>query len=777
MVVTHRVSRTTFLPSSSTPSWLVCFAWLVLIASVSVNQSIGQDWRVRLDDGSIAPGQLVPSVVDDTIAIQTFGFKSPFQFDASAIVSLSRQGSKTDAADEQQPGILHFEMVDGNCFTGKLTSVDAERLRIESSVLGRLDLDRSKLQSISTNNNLGKRLYNGPSTGDRWLAGKSSETTSPIESTSLSALEGGVTVATNLELPEQSHISLELTWNGTPNFVIALGTMKTTFPNRIEEAKASARLEVWNSKLVLVRETDMSTEVVFLLNLSKPSVKQIRINIHLDQRNGEIAVTNAIGRLLGKLKQQAKKPQVGKCFQISNYGDPLSLDHLQVRQWSENLVRTEVEKDTVLLVDGKSLTASLDSWDATGEKFTVKAPNGEQTNIKQSDLKQISLSRLAGVPIEDTQNQQASDLPFVVLSDQSRFQAKFLASATDRLKLEVVGLPGNYEIACSQVENIFGARRKTEGDTKVTSSDEWLLGKVGILKMVETELRGQLSFEGEGKGATALVWQPSRSRNVSSLNESANGWIDFREASAKKKADNSVSGQLAFENGDIIDGKIVHIDDQGVTFESKQTSSKFASHDQIQSISLAPISSKTKLSSDLMKRLTTVPRIQKDHAPTHLLISISGDHVRGRLQSLNQDEIEIVVRNNTSKIPRASISTIIWLHHRDWQESEAPKGEVAQPMQATEEFSVHVIRKNDRGITFQPRSLEAGKLSGVSHLFGECMVNLEEADRIFFGTDLSKHVKSIRQYPWTLSLARYPLDFLENEGKDQPTGSPSDSDR
>lgn len=367
--------------------------------------------------------------------------------------------------------------------------------------------------------------------------------------------------------------------------------------------------------------------------------------------------------------------------------------------------------------------ASLDSWDAAGEMFTVKAPTGEQISIKQSDLSQISISRLAGVPIQGTQNRQVSDFPFVVLSDQSRFQAKFLASSTDRLRLEVVGMPGNYEIACSQVENISGAKRKTEGDTKVTTSDEWLLGKVGILKMAEADLRGRLSFEGQGKGAAALVWQPSRSRNVSRLNESADGWIDFRDASAKKKVDNSVSGQLAFENGDSIDGKIVQIDDQGVTFEPKQTTSQFASHEQIQSISLASLSSKAKLSSDLMKRLTTVPRIQKEHAPTHLLISISGDHVRGRLQSLNQDEIEMVVRNNTSKIPRASISTIIWLHHREWQKSEVAKGEVAQPMQATGEFSVHVVRKNDRGITFQPRYLEAGKLSGVSNLFGECVVD------------------------------------------------------
>ena len=111
------------------------------------------------------------------------------------------------------------------------------------------------------------------------------------------------------------------------------------------------------------------------------------------------------------------------------------------------------------------------------------------------------------------------------------------------------------------------------------------------------------------------------------------------------------------------------------------------------------------------------------------------------------------------------------------QEIEATTGEETQPMKASEGFSIHVVRKNDRGITFHPQSLVTGKLRGISDLFGECSVELEEADRIFFGTDYSKHVKSLRRYPWTLSLARYPLDFLENEGKDQPTGSPKGADR
>lgn len=132
--------------------------------------------------------------------------------------------------------------------------------------------------------------------------------------------------------------------------------------------------------------------------------------------------------------------------------------------------------------------------------------------------------------------------------------------------------------------------------------------------------------------------------------------------------------------------------------------------------------------------------------------------MRGRLESLKNGEIEMVVRNSTTKISFASVSTMIWLHHRDWQNAEVTNGEMVQTQRVAEVFAIHVVRKNDHGFTFQPRSLVTGKLSGVSGLFGECSVDLEEVDRIFFSTDLSPFVKSLRKYPWTLSLGRYPIE-------------------
>lgn len=219
MVVEYPMSKTAFQDICRLNS---CLLWLIVVAFCSINQSFGQDWTVRLDDGSIAKGKLTPAILDNTIAIQIAGFTSSFQLNASAVVSISRQDTKTATEADRQEGTLHFELANGLCFMGKLTSVDAEKLTIESPALGEIQIDRSRLRSISTNHNLGKRLYDGPSTHDRWISGESIKSAVPVDAIKLAALDGGVTVATNLELPEPSHIVLELAWKGTPNFAIVM---------------------------------------------------------------------------------------------------------------------------------------------------------------------------------------------------------------------------------------------------------------------------------------------------------------------------------------------------------------------------------------------------------------------------------------------------------------------------------------------------------------------------------------------------------------------------
>ncbi len=765
---------------------------MVAMAICPLSQTVGQMWKVRLDDGSSISGQLVSSGYDNRVGIQGGGFKSPFDFDAFAILSLSRVVSKTEVAQEQQPILLQFELVDGARFLGKIGSLDPEQIVIDSPALGKLSLDRTRLRSISKSDNLGELLYNGPSDIDRWSAGKSKDSTTSIDSSSLSSIAGGVTVATNLQLPDQAHIFLELSWRDGPNFVIVLGTTQVNLPTRIEEAKASARLEVWNGKLVLVRETDVAIDFVPLLDLTNSSMKRVQINIHLDQRNGEILATDEVGRQLGEIRVQANRPNVGTCIHISNYGGSLSLDQLQVRKWSAFLTKTVVEKDVVVLKNGRKVLGSLVGWDSTDRKFLLATSNGNQTTIEPNDLALMTLLPSEGEPRNQTvQNRDLGLAGYVnvVLSDQSRFRAKFLASSTDRLKLEIAGIPGNFEVPCAQIASIFATRRNDDRISNSGNNDE-SIGKTGVMKIDETVLSGRLAINGEGNGSSALVWHPTVSRNASSLVEGTNGSILFQkevseQAQAKatktvgtrpndtllyiggrKKSSDSEAYQLAFENGDVIEGKVLQIDEKGVKFESNQTNCQLASHEQIQSISLVPIATKNDLNSDLLKRLTTVPRVQKDHAPTHLLISKSGDYMRGQLLGLIDGEIAMDVRSKTAKIPLSKISRIVWLHHHDWQEAQTSPLDANGKVSA-EEFSIHVMRENDRGITFRPRSLINGKLNGISDLFGECSEELAESSRIFFGRDISKQIMLFRQNPWTLSLARFPLAFLDEPDHDE----------
>jgi thiol-disulfide isomerase/thioredoxin/small nuclear ribonucleoprotein (snRNP)-like protein len=769
-----------YVPIRWRASCLMFLVWLVAIATGPLSESNGQSWKVRLIDDSSITGKLVSSGFDDFVGIQSDEFKSAFDFDVRSILSLSRVVSKTDEVQQSHPAILQFELLDGSKLLGKLRSVDSQSIVIDSEILGSLHLDRKRVRAISTSYDFGELLYAGPSIADRWYSVKV-DSAARVDASSLTSIARGATVATDLELPDQAHIVLELSWKDVPEFVIALGTRVANAKAKTEESKASVRLEVWNGKLIAVRETDATTDLAQLLDLNRQSINRIRVHVLLDQRKGKLIVMDEVGRRLCEIAVKATQPNVGTCFHVSNYGSPLSLDHLQVRKWSESLTKFVFEKDVLLLKDGREIIGNLVDWDSSSDEFVLSIPSGKQMKIKTSEASQMTLLPITDEQVQTSQETLVGAAQYVdvVLEDQSRIKVKFRASTTDRFKFEIAGLTGSFDVPVEKIASILGSNRSVDRT-----------GLTGVMKLDTAELSGRLAIHGDENGSSVVVWHPTHSRNSSSLVEGANGSILYQKKASeiaqtkplstsgnvisnirtnlqRKKEGESEACKLAFENGDIIEGKVLKIDEVGVKFESSQTSCQFATHDRIQSLIFSLNSSGDDLSADLLKRFTTIPRMQKDHAPTHLLISITGDHMRGKSLGLDDGQITMDVRNRTTKIPTSKISKIVWLHHLDWEEPQKTPLEVNRSG-AVSDFSVHVMKKDDRGITFHPRSLVEGKLRGVSDLFGDCSVDLADTTRIFFGHDVSKQIMMYRQNRWTLSLARFPQAFLDEPNQDGP---------
>jgi hypothetical protein len=101
---------------------------------------------------------------------------------------------------------------------------------------------------------------------------------------------------------------------------------------------------------------------------------------------------------------------------------------------------------------------------------------------------------------------------------------------------------------------------------------------------------------------------------------------------------------LKLRHGDQLLGRVVRIDQRGVTFESPETSATLFPNDQMDSVVLATSRTADTQSPEKLKRLMTVPRASKNDPPTHLLISVNGDYLRGRLVKLDARRAIMEVR-------------------------------------------------------------------------------------------------------------------------------------
>jgi thiol-disulfide isomerase/thioredoxin len=167
----------------------------------------------------------------------------------------------------------------------------------------------------------------------------------------------------------------------------------------------------------------------------------------------------------------------------------------------------------------------------------------------------------------------------------------------------------------------------------------------------------------------------------------------------------------------------------------------------------------------------------KNDPPTHLLVSVTGDYLRGRLIVLDQDHVQVEIRLELMEIPVSQIAQIVWLHDREWtaespvDESEnasTPDTQVAEPTR--EPFQIHAVVATGRGLTFQPRTIEAGKFLGTSELLGEVSVEFSEINQLYFGRDIAAQIRQDNtENSWTLELARYPRVFLAENSENGPS--------
>lgn len=775
---------------------------------------------LRLRDGSFASGQLRTSQLDGRFAWLVDGMAEPFEFELEALrgfAPIRFTGVSTSAAASHQ-----LELADGGSVLGDLKAIDDEWISIESGILGATKIKRNAVTAIVDTSYAGQIVYRGPSVDNRWQSMKSSSRWEHKRGRLINAKAGG-TVVGNIDLPAKSRVRIVLSWEvGMPDFVLSLGTDPTQTELRADRAAAGARLEVWDREVALVRETqtdeeagtDGLAEIQMLVQL-EPGEKRMEVIMYLDQEEGRAIGCDRHGRLLAETVLPDPGAPIRTGIHISNTGPSLALDEIEVREWDG--ITTHGRGESLIVSESGVTEGRITGYDPQAKVLLLSlnenlgAKNSEAEN---SELPLSKLRRGSVTPIKTEQGDAAEEngegLFEFLLSDRSRLLGHLKPSADERhIRVECPVTDKMLEIDLANVIGVIGSA--TEGPT------EYPAGRHGTLQLDGTELAGCLAEVESSKqaGLADFAFHPAASNNASRLKKSATGTIVYRMA-APKPTPNRLQRvyetrifsrpsttrapvieprvhieigdepQLAFRTGDVISGTVTEIDASGVHFRSPQTTTNFAEHVRLKSVTLQAYERGVAISEKKLKRLMTVPRLQQDFPPTHLLISAAGDYLRGRLQRLDDDEITMEVGRESVAIPRSVIAKIVWLSERDWENqgkdglgdegSETPSGGEQRSEDAP--FLVHTLRSGDRGLTFEPSALTtSGKLLGESTLLGDCEVPLQAVHRILFGPDVEDRIRQYHNDPWALSLATLPKAFQESEEGGVPVsdlnGSPA----
>jgi len=439
------------------------------------------------------------------------------------------------------------------------------------------------------------------------------------------------------------------------------------------------------------------------------------------------------------------------------------------------------------------------------------AQDGGETRISADAVESIVLPGSDGSPLRELR---------AVLHDGTRLSGSLRKVEKGRLWLgcEGIGEPVGLPVAGLQMLVALRSQRPLDVQTLAEIESQRSAGgsRRGCLELDNGKMRGCLMESTQKPGASCLVWRPRGSATASALKPDVSARIVFVYRAAPGQTSSTPRGRtivqggfmmaggvvaaplqpgevvvqvpvfggarvqynptrrsgptspatpaIYLRTGDTIPCKIQGIDERGITFESAGFDVKWIAHDKVKAVDLENGTRATKIDPVKRDRLLTVPRMQRDDPPTHLIRSVEGDYLRARLLAMDDKTLTVEVRQETRRLPREQVTRIIWLP----DSSSSPKGQAAAG--APPGTRVQALRSDGNRVTFFAQSLAKNTLRGTSELLGDCRVDLESVDQLIVGGAIEQAASDLPYQRWKLSRAADPRYLLADgqQGDDVP---------
>ena len=756
-------------PWVSTRLILLClitqFVTTTAFAELPANQSPSP--VMNLGNGDHITGTLVNSDDPNSIGWQSPAFTEPFYFSLGGISSVH---FPVPAKLPPHEGDYCFERAGHDVLFGSLLGLDTKTVTISVPQIGRLTIDRSNIQRIYRWGGTSSQLFIGPSGLTGWQT-SGDENGWREDAGHLIADKPGATIRRDFGIPNQARFEFELSWTGQPDFELALGVGDDP-----KTALRAYKFEIWNKLVVVQRETEREADVERLQAVDEKAGR-IHLQAFLDQTAGKILVYSSSGEPLANLAVLTNKPQVFGGIQLINRSGDVRLESLRIGRWNGDLPRkAELDKSRIHGSDGTIEYGALMSFDTDTHEFVV----GDETNSKRIPEDLVHDVFLSQAPEIAPRSVRA------VFLSGTKISGDLVRIEDGKAILKSSGIQESIVVPLNLLQALVVLAPKTDPPE--------LPERRGRLETIGTRLHGCL-VNSRTDATQCLVWQPARSTTASPLKSGLSAQIVYRDpppptpqptpqqqqqlamqAKVRVAGPGGLVGQiqdifmdgdrqkaggkkskkpepvLHLRTGDKIPCKVIGVDERGVTLESEVSDAKFVPHDQIQALELISDAPPVEIKTLKKQRLLTLPRMQRDNPPTHLIRSIDGDYLRGRIVSMDEAQMQIELRLEAQIVRRDRIARIIWLH----PETTSADEKTAEAATTGDARRIQALRSDGNRLTFIPENVTGSNLTGKAELLGTCHVDMKDVDQLIIGAAIEIAAAGLPFHDWKLTQSADP---------------------
>ena len=783
---------------------------------------------LRIQGGDTYRGKLSPSQNPQQLLWNCPSFLEPIAFPWDALQLVQVQDSSGDPTESSPLGKNPFcaELKTGQVVSGELVSIQPDRIELEVPQVGKVSLATENLRYLL-------RIIPGGSQAVEVLSAQDWEQVLPatrngratkwyLKAGEISTDTSGTTISQWAQLPELATIDLDVAWDqASPNWWMTLGE-----PRRMElQVRKLQNKKLLNVTLLLENSADAD---VTTIQLPYEEDQSIKLRLLCDATKG-VYVLMKDNQVLGRLKGNIKERFVGRTkvsFTNTALG-VLTLRDLRISRNAFSIPSEAAEVEPNRPANGQFEWMTKARGTFFGSILNAPADNDGQGSVKVQGIAQTPIT-LGFEEIERIEFPLETALPnqvtTVELTNGMRFASSAIQSRTEAsfegIDIDVAGkkLP----VTLSQIKRISKRPLPILEDPQPKTIAE--AQKIVVQRLITDDAvsTGRIaSVSQHTPGSKTFTWLAKNAVAPVALNPRADGAIEplvtQLAGSTQKRTkptenlanvrtdtppnENDVGRPLKPEDpslflfsGDCFPAMVRRGDAEEFFFESTLFPKQSIEQALVRGVRFVDYRGVDKIDRATRLRLLTLPRVQRNNPPSHLVVSRDGDLLRGKLIHFDRDQLVVDVRGEQRTILVKNIAELIALDPAPKLEQPNEPTESTQPTEPTQPTDpaqsadsaepqvpapiasndvYQIILEQGARVSIVPESVDAEELKGTHPQLGECSLPWSSVVRISLGDAIAVDASQNRYGKWKLQHAPDPKFVSESEGRnDRPNDTP-----